>query len=149
MDTGSRLRSVGNGEAGFRSGPPGDLYVVLHVKAHAIFQRDGDDLLCEVPVSFVQAALGAEIQVPALDGAATIKIPAGTQPGTMFRLKNKGISNVQGYGRGDLHVRVNVEVPTHLSSAQKAKLEEFAALCNGKESPMSQGFFEKAKNLFH
>ena len=149
VDTGSRLRSAGNGEAGFRGGPPGDLYVVLHVKAHAIFQRDGDDLLCEVPVSFVQAALGAEIEVPALDGAATVKIPPGTQPGTMFRLKSKGIKNVQGYGRGDLHVRINVEVPTQLSSAQRAKLEEFAALCNGKESPMSQGFFEKAKNLFH
>jgi molecular chaperone DnaJ len=148
VDTGSRLRSAGNGEAGFRGGPPGDLYVVLHVQAHAIFQRDGDDLLCEVPVSFVQAALGAEIEVPALDGAEMIKIPAGTQPGTMFRLKNKGIQNVQGYGRGDLHVRVNVEVPTRLSQAQRAKLQEFADLCNGQESPLSQGFFEKAKKLF-
>ena len=148
VDTGSRLRSAGNGEAGFRGGPAGDLYVVLHVQAHAIFQRDGDDLLCEVPVSFVQAVLGAEIEVPALDGGTTIKIPPGTQPGTMFRLKNKGIRNVQGYGRGDLHVRINVEVPIHLSSAQKAKLQEFADLCNGKESPMSQGFFEKAKQLF-
>jgi molecular chaperone DnaJ len=148
VDTGSRLRSAGNGEAGFRGGPPGDLYVVLHVQPHAIFQRDGDDLLCEVPVSFVQAALGAEIEVPALDGGATIRIPPGTQPGTMFRLKNKGVRNVQGYGRGDLHVRINVEVPVHLSSAQKAKLQEFADLCNGKESPMSQGFFEKAKKLF-
>jgi molecular chaperone DnaJ len=148
VDTGSRLRSAGNGEAGFRGGPAGDLYVVLHVQAHAIFQRDGDDLLCEVPVSFVQAVLGAEIEVPALDGGTTIKIPPGIQPGTMFRLKNKGIRNVQGYGRGDLHVRINVEVPIHLSSAQKAKLQEFADLCNGKESPMSQGFFEKAKQLF-
>ena len=149
VDTGSRLRSSGNGEAGFRSGPPGDLYVVLHVKPHAIFQRDGDDLLCEVPVSFVQAALGAEIEVPALDGKATIKVPTGTQPGTMVRLKGKGIMNVQGYGRGDLHVRINVEVPTHLSAAQKTKLQEFAELCSGRENPISQGFFEKAKNLFH
>src|ERR1035437_2568671 len=149
VDTGSRLRSSGNGEAGFRGGPPGDLYVVLHVQAHAIFQRDGDDLLCEVPVSFVQAALGGEIEVPALDGGMPIKIPTGTQPGTMFRLKSKGIKNVQGYGRGDLHVRINVEVPTHLSPAQKAKLQEFADVCNGKESPLSQSFFEKAKNLFH
>jgi len=148
VDTGSRLRSAGNGEAGFRGGTPGDLYVVLHVKAHPIFQRDGDDLLCEVPVSFVQAALGAEIEVPALEGTTTVRIPPGTQPGTMFRLKGKGIKNVQGYGRGDLHVRVNVEVPTRLSSAQKAKLQEFAQLCDGKESPISQGFFEKAKNLF-
>jgi molecular chaperone DnaJ len=148
VDTGSRLRSAGNGEAGFRGGPTGDLYVVLHVKAHSIFQRDGDDLLCEVPVSFIQAALGAEIEVPALDGRAAIKVPAGTQPGAMFRLKGKGIMNVQGYGRGDLHIRINVEVPTHLSSAQKAKLQEFAELCSGKESPISQGFFEKAKSLF-
>src|SRR5438105_4012568 len=148
VDTGSRLRSAGNGEAGVRGGPSGDLYVVLHVKSHAIFQREGDDLLCEVPVSFVQAALGAEIEVPTLDGKASIKIPPGTQPGTMFRLKGKGIKNVQGYGYGDLHVRINVEVPTHLSSSQKAKLQEFAELCNGKESPMSQSFFDKAKNLF-
>ena len=81
VDAGSRLRSTGNGEAGFRGGPSGDLYVILHVKAHEIFQRDGDDLLCEVPVSFIQAALGAEIEVPTLEGKATIKIPAGTQPG--------------------------------------------------------------------
>jgi molecular chaperone DnaJ len=119
------------------------------VQAHAIFQRDGDDLLCEVPVSFVQAALGAEIEVPALDGRTPINIPPGTQPGTMFRLKSKGIKNVQGYGRGDLHVRINVEVPTHLSAAQRAKLQEFASLCNGKENPMSQSFLDKAKKLFH
>jgi molecular chaperone DnaJ len=148
VDTGSRLRSVGNGQAGLRGGPPGDLYVVLHVKPHEIFQRDGDDLLCEVPVGFVQAALGAEIEVPTLSGKAEIKIPAGTQPGAMFRLKGKGVKNVQGYGYGDLHVRVMVEVPTHLTAAQKAKLQEFAELCNGKESPLSQGFFEKAKKLF-
>lgn len=148
VDTGSRLRSAGNGEAGWRGGPAGDLYVILHVKPHEIFQRDGDDLLCEVPIGFVQAALGAEIEVPTLDGRAAIKIPPGTQPGTMFRLKGKGVKNVQGYGHGDLHVRVSVEVPTHLSAPQRAKLEEFAALCNGKESPLSQGFFEKARKLF-
>ena len=148
VDTGSRLRSGGNGEAGLRGGPTGDLYVVIHVKAHEFFQRDGDDLLCEVPVSFVQAALGAEISVPTLDGQASVKIPAGTQPMTMFKLKGKGVKNVQGYGHGDLHVRINVEVPTHLSAAQKSKLQEFSELCNGKESPLSQSFFEKAKSLF-
>jgi molecular chaperone DnaJ len=148
VDTGSRLRSGGNGEAGLRGGPAGDLYVVIHVKAHEFFQRDGDDLLCEVPVSFVQAALGAEISVPTLDGQANIKIPAGTQPMTMFKLKGKGLKNIQGYGHGDLHVRINVEVPTHLSAAQKSKLQEFSELCNGKESPLSQSFFEKAKSLF-
>lgn len=148
VDTGSRLRSGGNGEAGFRGGPSGDLYVVLHVKPHEIFQRDGDDLLCEVPISFVQATLGAEIQVPTLDGKTAIKVPAGTQPGAMFRLKGKGIKNIQGYGSGDLHVRVNVEVPTRLTTAQKAKLEEFSELCNGKESPLIESFFEKAKSFF-
>lgn len=148
VDTGSRLRSTGNGEAGVRGGPTGDLYVVLHVKAHEIFQRDGDDLLCEVPVSFVQAALGAEIEVPTLHGRTQIKMPAGTQPGTTFRLKGKGVKSIQGYGIGDLHVRVNVEVPTHMNSAQKAKLQEFAALCDETVNPISQSFFEKAKNLF-
>ena len=148
VDTGSRLRSSGNGEAGWRGGPQGDLYVVLHVRPHEMFQRDGDDLLCEVPVSFVQAALGSEVDVPTLDGRTSIKVPAGTQPGTTFRLKGKGIKNIQGYGHGDLHVRINVEVPTHLSTAQKSKLQEFAELCNGKESPISQSFFEKAKKFF-
>lgn len=148
VDSGSRLRSAGNGEAGIRGGPSGDLYVVLHVQPHQIFRRDGDDLLCDVPLSFVQATLGAEIDVPTLNGKASLRIPAGTQPGTVFRLKGKGIKNVQGYGHGDLHVRINIEVPTHLNATQKAKLQEFASLCNGKESPISQGFFEKAKNLF-
>jgi len=148
VDTGSRLRSVGNGEAGCRGGRGGDLYVVLHVHPHEFFQRDGDDLLCEIPVGFVQAALGTEIEVPTLDANAPLKIPAGTQPGTVFRLKGKGMKNPQGYGFGDLHIRISVEVPTHLSGAQRAKLEEFAALCNGKESPLSQSFFEKAKRLF-
>jgi molecular chaperone DnaJ len=148
VDSGSRLRSAGNGEAGWRGGPSGDLYVILHVKPHEIFQRDGDDLLCEVPVSFVQAALGSEMDVPTLDGKTSVKVPPGTQPGTMFRLKGKGVKNIQGYGHGDLHVRITVEVPSELTAAQKTKLEEFAALCNGKESPLSQGFFEKAKKLF-
>src|SRR5476651_1855983 len=148
VDAGSRLRSSGNGEAGFRGGPSGDLYVLLHIKAHEIFQRDGDDLLCEVPVSFIQAALGAEIEVPTLEGKATIKIPAGTQPATTFRVKGRGVKNLQGYGHGDLHVRVQVEVPTRLSHEQKAKLQEFAALCDGQEAPLAQGFFEKAKKFF-
>ncbi|HEY4416652.1 MAG TPA: molecular chaperone DnaJ [Verrucomicrobiae bacterium] len=148
VEAGSRLRSQGNGEAGFRGGPSGDLYVVLFVKQHEIFKRDGDDLICEVPVSFVQAALGAEIEVPTLEGRATIKVPAGTQPGTTFRIKGKGVKNLQGYGHGDLHVRVQVEVPAHLNSAQKAKLQEFSALCDGKEAPIASSFFEKAKKFF-
>ena len=148
VDTGSRLRSSGNGEAGFRGGPPGDLYIVLHVKPHEIFQRDGEDLICEVPVSFVQAALGAEIEVPTLSGKTHIKIPAGTQPGTVFRLKGRGVKNIEGYGSGDLHIRVIVEVPGHLNHAQKAKLQEFAELCDETVNPITQSFFEKAKKLF-
>jgi molecular chaperone DnaJ len=148
VDAGSRLRSSGNGEAGFRGGPGGDLYVVLHVKEHEIFKRDGDDLICEMPVSFVQAALGTEIEVPTLEGQATVKIPAGTQPNAVFRVKGKGVKNLQGYGHGDLHVRVQVEVPTHLNHEQKAKLNEFAALCDGHEAPLAQGFFDKAKKFF-
>lgn len=148
VDTGARLRSSGNGESGIRGGQAGDLYVVLHIQAHDIFERDGDDLICEVPISFVQAALGAEIEVPTLTGKADIKVPAGTQSGTIFRLKGKGIKNVQGYGTGDLHVRVSVEVPTHLNSAQKLKLQEFAGLCDENVNPISKGFFERAKNLF-
>lgn len=148
VDTGSRLRSSGNGEAGVRGGASGDLYVVLHVKPHEIFVRDGDDLICEVPVSFVQAALGDQIDVPTLTGPTHIRIPAGTQSATIFRLKGKGMKNVQGYGWGDLLVRVVVEVPTKLNGAQKAKLEEFAALCDESVNPIAKGFFERAKNLF-
>ncbi len=148
VDTGARLRSSGNGEAGYRGGPAGDLYVFIHVQAHDLFERDGDDLLCEVPITFVQAALGAEILVPSLDGKLPLKVPPGTQPGTVFRLKGKGVRNVQGYGSGDLHVRVNIEVPTHLAAAQKAKLLEFADLCSGKESPITQSFLDKARKLF-
>ncbi len=148
VDTGARLRSSGNGEAGSRGGGPGDLYVVLHVKAHEIFQREGDDLICDVPISFIQATLGAEIDVPTLHGKAEIKVPAGTQNGAVFRLKGKGIKNVQGHGQGDLHVRLSVEVPTHLNAAQKAKLQEFAELCDENVNPISRGFFAKARNLF-
>lgn len=148
VDTGARLRSSGNGEAGSRGGRPGDLYVVLHVRAHDVFERDGDDLVCEVPISFAQAALGAEIEVPTLDNKALIRIPAGTQSGTIFRLKGRGIRNVRGYGVGDLHVRVIVEVPARLNQKQRDKLKEFAELCDHDVHPLSKGFLERAKSLF-
>lgn len=148
VDTGARLRSAGNGEAGQRGGPPGDLYVVLHVRPHDIFRRDGDDLICELPISFVQATLGSEIEVPTLEGRAKISVPPGTQTATIFRLKGRGVKNIQGYGHGDLHVRVTVEVPTRLNSEQKEKLQEFAQLCDEKVNPITQGFFEKAKSFF-
>lgn len=148
VGTGTRLRSTGNGEGGMRGGPPGDLYVVLHVQPHDIFQREGDDLLCEVPVSFVTAALGGEIEVPTLSGKAHIRVAPGTQPGTIFRLRGKGVRNLQGYGTGDLHVKVTVEVPTRLNHEQKEKLREFAELCDESVNPISKSFFDKAKNFF-
>ena len=148
VDTGARLRSAGNGEAGQRGGPSGDLYVVLHVRSHDIFTREGVDLICEMPVSFVQAALGSELEVPTLTGRAKISIPPGTQTGTIFRLKGRGVKNLQGYGQGDLHVRVTVEVPTRLNGEQKQKLQEFAQLCDEKVNPIAQSFFEKAKSFF-
>jgi molecular chaperone DnaJ len=148
VEGGSRLRSTGNGEAGLRGGSPGDLFVVLHVKRHDIFSRDGDDLLCEIPISFVQAALGDIIEVPTLNEPGEIKVPPGTQPGTAFRLKGKGVKNVQGYGQGDLLVRVQIEIPAKLNAAQRAKLEEFAKLCDESVHPMGKSFLEKARNLF-
>jgi molecular chaperone DnaJ len=130
VDTGTRLRSTGNGEAGQRGGPAGDLYVILHVAEHDIFKREGDHLFCEVPISFTQAALGAELDVPTLTGKARIVVPAGTQAGATFRLKGRGVKSLQGHGVGDLLVKVAVEVPTKLNGAQRAKLEEFAKLCD-------------------
>ncbi len=148
VDTGVRLRSSGNGEAGVHGGPPGDLHIVLHVQPHEIFQRDGDDLLCEVPISFAQAALGAEIEVPTLGAPVQVRIPAGTQNGAVFRLKGRGVANVQGYGQGDLLARMQVEVPTRLNPEQKGKLEEFARLCDERVHPLSKSFFDRAKSLF-
>ena len=118
------------------------------MKEHEIFERNGDDLQCEVPVSFIQATLGSEIEVPTLSGSSRINVPSGTQSGTILRLRGKGVKNVQGYGHGDLHVRVIVEVPTHLNSEQKAKLTEFGKLCDDRVNPMRGSFFEKAKKFF-
>src|SRR5437773_4363883 len=145
---GSRLRSSRNGEAGIRGGPQGDLYVVVHIKEHKVFQRDGDNLYCEVPISFSVAALGGEIDVPTLEGRAHLKVPPGTQSGQMFRLRGKGIANVNGRGRGDLFARLIVEVPSHLNVAQRRKLEEFAELCGDENTPLRKSFFERAKEFF-
>jgi molecular chaperone DnaJ len=148
IDDGSRLRSSRNGEAGIRGGPPGDLYVVMHVREHEVFTREEDDLYCEVPISFSIAALGGEVKVPTLQGHALLKIPAGTQSGTQFRLRGHGIQNMETRARGDLRVRVIVEVPTRLNSEQRRKLEEFAASCGDDNSPMHKTFFDKAKEFF-
>ena len=145
---GARLRSSRNGEAGIRGGAQGDLYVVIHVKEHPIFQRDEDNLYCEVPIPFSTAALGGEIPVPTLDGKASLKVPAGTQSGQIFKLRGKGISNVNGRGRGDLVARLLVEVPTRLNAEQRQKLEEFAGLCGEENTPLHKSFFERAKEFF-
>ena len=145
---GSRLRSSRNGEAGIRGGPPGDLYVVIHVKEHEIFQRDEDNLYCELPIPFTLAALGGEVAVPTLEGKANLKVPAGTQSGQIFKLRDKGIMNVNGRERGDLLARVVVEVPTKLNSEQRQKLEEFAELCGEENTPMHKSFFDRAKDFF-
>ncbi len=147
VDTGTRLRSTGNGEAGQRGGPAGDLYVVLHVAEHDVFKREEDNLFCEVPISFTQAALGAELDVPTLTGKARIVVPAGTQTGAMFRLKGRGVKSLQGHGVGDLLVKVAVEVPTKLNHAQRAKLEEFAKLCDESVNPQSKSFFDRVKDF--
>jgi molecular chaperone DnaJ len=144
----SRLRSVRNGEAGIRGGPPGDLYVVVHIKEHEIFHREDDNLYCELPIPFSIAALGGEIAVPTLEGKASLKVPAGTQSGQMFKLRGKGIVNVNGRGHGDLFARLIVEVPTRLSAEQRKKLEEFANACGDENTPMLKTFFERAKKFF-
>ncbi|MBI4432159.1 MAG: molecular chaperone DnaJ [Candidatus Omnitrophica bacterium] len=148
VDNQMRLRVNGEGEAGYRGGPRGDLYVELHVKPHEIFTRQGQTVLCEVPVSFVQAALGAEIEVPTLGGPTTLKIPAGTQSGKVFRLKGKGIASLNGRGIGDEEVHIHVETPAHLSDRQKALLKEFAELSGEKVNPLSASFMQQVKGLF-
>ena len=145
---GSRLRSSRNGEAGIRGGTQGDLYIVVHVKEHPIFQREDDNLFCEVPISFATAALGGEVDVPTLEGKASLRVPAGTQGGQSFRLRSKGIAHVNSHERGDLFARLLVEVPTHLNSEQRQKLEEFAALCGEDNAPLHRSFFERAKEFF-
>lgn len=145
---GSRLRSSRNGEAGIRGGPHGDLYVVVHIQEHKIFQREDDHLYCEVPIPFTVAALGGEVDVPTLEGKAQLKVPAGTQSGQLFKLRGKGIMSVNGRERGDLLARLLVEVPTRLNSEQRQKIEEFAALCGEENTPLRKSFFERAREFF-
>lgn len=148
VDEGSRLRLRGEGEAGLNGGPAGDLYVFLHVEAHDFFERDGSDLHCKVPISFVQAALGTEVEVPTLTGPVKMKVPAGTQSGKVFRLKEKGMKNPQSGDTGDLMVTVVVETPTDLNAKQKKVLEEFEALTQENNTPQMTKFLNQVKNLF-
>ena len=131
-----------------QGGPPGDLYVVIGVKQHPIFTRNEDDLYCEVPISFTQAALGAKVEIPTLTGRITLKITPGTQTGQEFRVRGKGFPNLRGYGQGVLVARIFVEVPTQLNAKQRELLEEFAGQENGGGSPLVEGFWEKVKSLF-
>ena len=148
VDTGSKLRSAGNGEAGVNGGPAGDLYIVIHVKEHEVFERQGDDLFCEIPIKFTLAALGGTIEVPTLSGKASLKIPTGTQSGTTFRLKERGLPGLRSGQPGDQLVRVQVEVPTHLTADQRKKLEDFALASGDADEPVGRSFFEKAKKFF-
>jgi len=148
IDEGSRLRSSGGGEAGSRGGGSGDLYVVIHLKEHAIFSRDGTDLHCRMPIPFVTAALGGEIEVPTLAGTVKMKIPAGTQGGSDFRVKGQGMPRLQSHAKGDLHVKLEVEVPTKLDDSQRKALEAFAELCGDHNTPLHRSFTERLKGLF-
>ena len=147
VDAGSRLKLRGEGEVGDNGGPSGDLYVVLDVAEHTIFTREGTDLVCEVPVSIAQAALGTEIEVPTLDGSAQVKVPAGTQSGQMFRLRGRGVADLGGYGKGDELVRIVVETPKKLTARQRELLEEFARIAGEDVHPMSKSFLDKVKSM--
>lgn len=148
VDTGSQLRMSGEGEPGELGGPPGDLYVVIRVKPHKLFVRQGDDLIYQAPISFVQATLGDEIDVPTLEEKVKLKIPEGTQPGTRFRLRSKGIPHLRGYGRGDLIVQVEVVIPKKLNDKQKELLVKFAKISGEDIKPTSKGLFRKMKDAF-
>lgn len=151
IEDGMQLRYLGEGEGGVEGGPRGDLYVAVAIDAHPIFERDGTNVLCEVPISFVTAALGAKIDVPTLDGRVQMTIPAGTQSGATFRLKEKGIVRMRGGNhnkRGDQLVKVKVEVPKKLSLRQKELLKEFADLSQEETHPEHKGFFEKVREIF-
>lgn len=149
VDTGDRIRLSGEGEAGADGGPAGDLYVQMNIRQHPIFEREGNNLYCEVPIGFVDAALGGELEVPTLDGRVKLKVPEGTQTGKLFRLRGKGVAPVRGGSTGDLLCRVLVETPVNLTLKQKDLLREFHGLTKeGKHSPKQSTWFEGMKNFF-
>jgi molecular chaperone DnaJ len=151
VDDGDRVRVSGEGEAGLLGGPAGDLYVQVHVKQHALFQRDGADLHCEVPLAFTTAALGGSIEVPTLEGRVTLKIPSETQTGKTFRIRGKGIKSVRGFSVGDLLCRIVVETPVKLSREQQELLTQLQQLLEagkGEHSPQTESWFERVKRFF-
>ncbi len=152
IEDGMRIRSAGNGEPGVNNGPPGDLYVEIHIKDHPVFERDGDDLHCQMPISFVSACLGGEIQVPTLAGRASFDIPEGTQTGRTFRLRGKGIKGLRSAIPGDLYIHVQVETPVKLTEKQRQLIEELGeSLKEGghKHSPQEKGWFDRVKDFFN
>ena len=149
VDTGTRIRLAGKGEAGPFGSPPGDLYIFIHIRRHGVFEREGTNLITRVPIAFTTAALGGEIQIPDLDGEKIgIDIPAGIQSGKQLRKRGEGMPVLQGRGRGDLVIEIMVETPTKLSRRQKEILEEFRATETGEECPESRGFFDKLKGVW-
>jgi molecular chaperone DnaJ len=150
VDTGDRIRLTGEGEAGRNGGPPGDLYVEVRVKEHPIFEREGEHLSCEVPISFATAALGGTLEVPTLDGDVTIKIPAESQSGRVFRLRDKGVKPVRGGARGDLFCKVVIETPVKLSAEQRELVKRLDESLRGgaQHAPRQKGFLEGVKDFF-
>jgi molecular chaperone DnaJ len=148
VDEGAQLRVSGEGEAGSKGGPPGDLYIVIRVKSHDFFEREGDDIYCEVPLTFAQAALGDEIEIPTLTEKVKLKIPPGTQTDTYFRLKGKGVPRIRGYGQGDQHDKVVVVTPTGLSEEQKDLHRDFAKIGGEHTNEQTRSIFERMKKAF-
>ena len=148
VEDGTRIRFAGAGEVGQFGGPAGDLYVVLHVKEHPFFEREGNDLRCVVPISVAQAAMGAEIRVPTMEGEHTLKVPEGTQPGTTFRIRNKGVPVVNGRGKGDLYVQARVQIPNRLSKRQRELLQELETTAKVDNHPMLRSLLGKVKDIF-
>jgi molecular chaperone DnaJ len=148
VEDGTRIRYAGLGEAGYFGGPAGDLYVVLHVKEHQFFEREGNDLRCVIPISFTQAALGAEIRVPTLEGDHTLMIPEGTQSGTTFRIRNKGVPVLNGHGKGDLFVEVRVQTPGRLNKRQRELLQELDSIARVENRPQRRSLLGKVKDIF-
>lgn len=146
IDDGQTISLRGEGEPGSKGGPAGDLFVTVKVRQHALFKRQGNDIICEIPITFVQAALGSELEVPTLDGKVRYSIPEGTQTGSVFRLKNKGIPYLRGNGRGDLYIKVDIDVPKKLNDRQKAVLKEFADMSGDDNYEQRKSFFEKMKD---
>ncbi|CBW73970.1 molecular chaperone DnaJ [Mycetohabitans rhizoxinica] len=151
IDEGMRIRSAGNGEPGINGGPNGDLYVEIHIKPHTVFERDGDDLHCQMPIAFTTAALGGEIEVPTLAGKASFTVPEGTQSGKTFRLRGKGLKGLRSSLPGDLYVHVQVETPVKLTDTQRDLLRQFEKSLvegGGRHSPQSKGWFDRVKSFF-